>query len=37
MFIREDKFQIDKIVYVADAGMFNKDNLEAFDKHKNNV
>jgi len=31
----EDEFKVDKIVYVADAGMFNKSNLEEFDKHKN--
>jgi transposase len=31
----EDEFKIDKIVYVADAGMFNKTNLEEFDKNKN--
>ena len=31
----EDEFKVDKIVYVADAGMFNKTNLEEFDKNKN--
>jgi len=31
----EDEFKIDKIVYVADAGMFNKTNLEEFDKNEN--
>jgi len=31
----EDEFKVDKIVYVADAGMFNKSNLEEFDKNKN--
>ena len=31
----EDEFKVDKIVYVADAGMFNKTNLEAFDKNEN--
>ena len=31
----EDEFKVDKIVYVADAGMFNKKNLEEFDKNKN--
>ena len=31
----EDEFKVDKIVYVADAGMFNKANLEEFDKNKN--
>ena len=31
----EDEFKVDKVVYVADAGMFNKTNLEEFDKHKN--
>jgi transposase len=31
----EDEFKVDKIVYVADAGMFNRTNLEEFDKNKN--
>lgn len=31
----EDEFKVDKIVYVADAGMFNKSNLEAFDNNEN--
>lgn len=31
----EEEFKVDNIVYVADSGMFNKTNLEAFDKHKN--
>ncbi len=31
----ESEFKVDKIVYVADAGMFNKTNLEEFDKNKN--
>ena len=31
----EDEFKVDKVVYVADAGMFNKTNLEEFDKNKN--
>jgi transposase len=31
----EEQFKVDKIVYVADAGMFNKTNLEEFDKNKN--
>jgi len=31
----EGEFKVDKIVYVADAGMFNKTNLEEFDKNKN--
>jgi transposase len=31
----EDEFKVDKIVYVADAGMFNKTNLQEFDKNKN--
>lgn len=31
----ESEFKIDKIVYVADAGMFNKSNLEEFDKNEN--
>ena len=31
----EDEFKVDKIVYVADAGMFNKSNLEEFDANKN--
>lgn len=31
----EDEFKVDKIVYVADAGMFNKSNLEEFDKNEN--
>jgi len=31
----EDEFKVDKIVYVADAGMFNKSNLEEFDKSEN--
>jgi transposase len=31
----EDEFKVDQIVYVADAGMFNKSNLEAFDNNKN--
>ena len=31
----EDEFKVDKIVYVADAGMFNKTNLEEFNKNKN--
>ena len=31
----EEQFKIDNIVYVADSGMFNKTNLEEFDKNKN--
>ena len=31
----EEEFKIDNIVYVADSGMFNKSNLEEFDKNKN--
>jgi transposase len=31
----EEEFKVDKIVYVADSGMFNTKNLEAFDKHEN--
>jgi transposase len=31
----EEQFKVDKIVYVADSGMFNKTNLEEFDKNKN--
>jgi len=31
----EDEFKVDNIVYVADAGMFNKANLEEFDKSDN--
>lgn len=31
----ESEFKVDNIVYVADAGMFNKTNLEEFDKNKN--
>ena len=31
----EDEFKIDKIVYVADAGMFNRANLEAFKAKEN--
>ncbi|MBL0709238.1 MAG: IS1634 family transposase [Sulfurimonas sp.] len=31
----ESEFKVDKIVYVADAGMFNKSNLEEFDKNEN--
>ena len=31
----EEQFKVDKIVYVADAGMFNKTNLAEFDKNKN--
>ena len=31
----EDEFKVDKIVYVADAGMFNKTNLEEFDNNEN--
>jgi len=31
----EDEFKVDKIVYVADAGMFNKTNLEEFEKNEN--
>ena len=31
----ETEFEVDNIVYVADAGMFNKTNLEAFDKNPN--
>jgi transposase len=31
----EDEFKVDKVVYVADAGMFNKTNLGEFDKNKN--
>jgi len=31
----EDEFKVDKIVYVADAGMFNRANLEEFDKNDN--
>jgi len=29
----QDEFEIDNIVYVADSGMFNKANLEEFDKN----
>ena len=29
----QDEFEIDNIVYVADSGMFNKTNLEEFDKN----
>jgi len=31
----EDEFKVDKIVYVADTGMFNRTNLEEFDKNEN--
>jgi len=31
----EEEFKVDNIVYVADSGMFNKTNLEAFDKNPN--
>ena len=31
----QEQFKVDKIIYVADAGMFNKTNLEEFDKNKN--
>ena len=31
----EEQFKIDNIVYVADSGMFNKTNLEEFDKNPN--
>ena len=31
----EEQFKVDNIVYVADSGMFNKANLEEFDKNKN--
>lgn len=31
----EDEFRVDQIVYVADAGMFNKTNIAEFDKNKN--
>jgi len=31
----EDEFKVDNIVYVADAGMFNKTNLAEFDKEDN--
>ena len=31
----EEDFKVDNIVYVADAGMFNKANLEVFDKSDN--
>jgi len=31
----ENEFKVDNIVYVADAGMFNKTNLEQFDKYDN--
>ncbi|MCP4969251.1 MAG: IS1634 family transposase [Arcobacter sp.] len=31
----EEQFKVDNIVYVADSGMFNKINLEEFDKNKN--
>lgn len=31
----EEQFKVDNIVYVADSGMFNKTNLEEFDKNKN--
>ena len=31
----EDEFKVDNIVYVADAGMFNKTNLAEFDKDTN--
>ena len=31
----EDKFKVDKVVYVADSGMFNKENLQEFDKYPN--
>jgi len=31
----ESEFKVDKIVYVADAGMFNKANLKEFDNNKN--
>ncbi len=31
----EDEFKVDKVVYVADSGMFNKDNLQEFDKYPN--
>jgi hypothetical protein len=31
----EEQFKVDNIVYVADSGMFNKTNLEEFDKNEN--
>lgn len=31
----ENEFKVDNIVYVADSGMFNKTNLEQFDKYDN--
>ena len=31
----EEEFKVDKIVYVADAGMFNRANIEEFDKNPN--
>ena len=31
----EDQFKVDNIVYVADSGMFNKTNLEEFDRYDN--
>ena len=31
----ESEFKVDNIVYVADAGMFNKTNLAEFDKEDN--
>ncbi|MCK4440637.1 MAG: IS1634 family transposase [Sulfurovaceae bacterium] len=31
----EEEFKVDNIVYVADSGMFNKTNLEEFDKNPN--
>jgi len=31
----EEQFKVDNIVYVADSGMFNKTNLEEFDKYDN--
>ena len=31
----EEQFKVDNIVYVADSGMFNKTNLEEFDKNPN--
>lgn len=31
----EEQFKVDNIVYVADSGMFNKTNLEEFNRNKN--
>ena len=31
----ENEFKVDNIVYVADSGMFNKTNIEEFDKNEN--